>query len=73
MQIEKQKPVPTKEDYARIASSIRTAAEMGAKLKQCGLSRRAILVLLSDATGLPMKDCKLVIEAAADLAKLYLA
>lgn len=64
-------PIVTQADLARIAASIREASELGKRLKQCGLSRRAILVLLHDCTGCAQRDIKLILDALPELAKFY--
>lgn len=65
-------PVPTIDDAARIAQSIRTAAEMGKRLNASGLNRRAVVILLQDATGVPQRDIKLILDALPRLGAFYL-
>lgn len=64
---------PTADDYKRIAESILRVGDVGKRLAASGLSRRAILVLLRDATNLPMGDIKLVLDALPQLSKFYLS
>lgn len=67
-------PKPTQmtpTDFARIAKSIKTAAEIGRSLKASGLNRRAIIVLLQDATKCSVKDIKLILDALPQLDALY--
>lgn len=66
-------PIPTIDDAARIALSIRTAAEMGKRLNACGLNRRAVVILLQDATGVSQRDIKLILDALPKLAAFYCA
>lgn len=59
-------------DAARIAESIRTAAKIGEQLKACGLNRRAVVLLLANATSVTQRDVNLILNALGDLGKLYL-
>jgi hypothetical protein len=61
-------PPPVSEaDFQRIAASIRTAAEMGKRLKACGLTERAVILLLQDHSGVGRDDCKRVLHSLANL------
>lgn len=57
----------TDADFERIAASIRTANEMGKRLKACGLTERAVVLLLQDFTNVSQRDCKLVLHGLANL------
>lgn len=67
------KPEFTDNDYERIARSINRAGEVGKRLTASGLSRRAVVVLLHDATGVPMKDIRCVLDSLETLASWCLA
>lgn len=61
-------PPPVSEaDFERIAASIRTASEMGKRLKACGLTERAVILLLQDHSGVGRDDCKRVMHSMANL------
>jgi uncharacterized protein YcgL (UPF0745 family) len=61
-------PAPvSQEDFERIAASIRTAHEMGKRLKACGLTDRAVVLLLQDHSGVGRDDCKKVLHSLANL------
>lgn len=62
-----QPPPLTDDDFARIAASIRTAHEMGKRLKACGLTERAVVLLLQDHSGVSQRDCKAVLHSLANL------
>lgn len=67
----KRTPEQTDNDYAKVAQAIQRVGELGKRLSASGLSRRAVLVLLHDATKVPIRDIKLVLdelEALADWA-----
>lgn len=54
-----------------IAESIVAIAEGAKKLTNSGLNQRAILVLLKDATGVPMTDIKKVLHGLESLEEKY--
>lgn len=55
-----------------LATHIAKLADVGKQLSESRLSRRAILLLLSDATGIGKKEIGQVIDAIPDLKKRYL-
>lgn len=57
----------TDADFERIAASIRTAHEMGKRLKACGLTERAVVLLLQDHSGVSQSNCKAVLHSLANL------
>lgn len=57
----------TASDYALVAARIRKMAEFGKSIKAVGLSQRAIVALLVEATGLPKRDIKLVLDGIEGL------
>lgn len=57
----------TEADFERIAASIRTANEIGKRLKACGLTERAVVLLLQDFTNVSQRDCKMVLHGLANL------
>lgn len=61
----------TKEEAEAIRRNILAVGDAAKKLMNSGLSRRAISVLINDATGLAKKDILAVLDAAKDLPKLY--
>lgn len=63
----KPKPEPTAEDAVRIAAAIRTAAEMGKRLRSAGLTERALVILLQDFTNVSQRDIKLILDALPKL------
>jgi hypothetical protein len=63
---------PGPDDFRRIAESIGRLADTGKALQASGLSRRATLVLLHDATNVPMRDIKLILDALQTLRTHYL-
>jgi hypothetical protein len=67
-----QTPIVDEYSATRIAQSIRTAAEMGKRLNSCGLNRRAVVILLQDATGVAQRDIKLILDALPKLSAFYL-
>lgn len=52
-----------------IAEAIEKIADAARELLNSRLTERALLLLLSDASGQPMKTCKAVLEGARDLKK----
>lgn len=60
-------PVPTE----ILAASIRKIAKEMEAINQSGLNRRALLLLLSGATKLPMTDIDYVLNALSRLEELY--
>jgi hypothetical protein len=65
---EKKPSALTPEDCARVAQSIAKISNAALLMKNAGLSRRAILVLIRDATNLPLADIRRVLDAVEDLA-----
>jgi hypothetical protein len=63
---------PTPDDYERIAQSVQRISDVGRSLAESGLSRRAVLVLLHDATNVSMRDLKCVLDALPNMATWYL-
>lgn len=63
---------PGPDDFRRIANSIGRIADAGKALNVSGLNRRATLVLLHDATGVPMRDIKLILDALPKLRDYFL-
>lgn len=63
-------PVPADEqiDFDALAAAIRRTGYFACQMDSAGLSRRAVLVLLKDATGLPLADIGRVIDAQTRLA-----
>jgi len=59
---------PTREDFKRVADSIRKVSTSAKAMKSSGLSRQAILVLINSATGIPQRDIRIVLDAAELLA-----
>lgn len=55
-----------------LAQSIRDISVAAKALTAAGLKRRTLLVLLSDASGVPKKTCDLVLDAQVELAAIYL-
>lgn len=55
------------DDYNRVADAIRKVGDAGLALKSSGLSRRAVVVLLADATALPLKDIGRILDALESL------
>lgn len=55
-----------------LATHIRDVAELGRKINNSKLSRRAICVLMHDATGLSMTIVSQVLDALPQLEKKYL-
>lgn len=62
-------PPPTAEDFQRIAAAIRDAADIGKRLKACGLSERAVIVLLADITNVNKSDIRFVLNGLAMLGR----
>jgi hypothetical protein len=62
----------TEEEAEQIRRNILAVGDAARKLLNSGLSKRAIAVLIHDATNLPLRDIRNVLDAAADLPKLYL-
>lgn len=62
-----QREALTAGDYARIAQSIRKISDVGRSLDASGLSKKAVVCLLHEATGLPKKDITLVLAGICDL------
>ncbi len=62
----------TKEEAEQIRRNILAVGDAAKKLLKSGLKKRAIALLIHDATKVPMRDITLVLEAAADLPKIYL-
>lgn len=60
-------PPVTPEDFERIAASIRTAHEIGKRLKSCGLTDRAVILLLQDFSGVNRDDIKRVLHSLANI------
>lgn len=54
-----------------LASSIRKIAKEMQQIERSGLNRRALLVLLSGATKLPMKNIDYVLNALVQLEEIY--
>lgn len=55
-----------------LAENIQAISEGMTKLRSGRLNERALLVLLRDATNLPMKDIRYVLNALDQLESLYL-
>jgi hypothetical protein len=55
-----------------IAQSIVKISECAKSLQNSGLSERAILLLLRDASGVGMSDIKSVLDSMSQLERLYL-
>ena len=70
-----QKIAPTKAfpkaEAEQIRRNILAVGDAAKKLLNSGLNRRAIKVLIHDATNVPMGDVERVLVAARDLPKLY--
>lgn len=60
-------------DYERIATAIRAISDVGKKLSASGLSRNCVVLILHDATNVPKRDIKLILDALPNLPKWYLA
>lgn len=54
-----------------LASEIEKISKAADTLLASRLSEKAIILLLSHHTGVPMKTCKLVLQGARELAKVY--
>lgn len=63
---------PGPDDFRRIAESIQKIADTGRALHASGLSRRALVVLLADATGLRRGDIGLILDALPKLRTYFL-
>ena len=59
-------------DYERIATSIRQIGDVAKKLSASGLNRDCQILLLHDATKVPKRDIKLILDALPNLPKWYL-
>lgn len=64
---------PTVDDFKRVAEAIRKTSQQARAMKTAGLTRKAIIVLLADATGLPRKDIGLVLDATEALSSWCLS
>lgn len=62
----------TPDEAQRIRESILEVSNAGRLLLNSGLTKRAVAVLIQDATNIPLKTITHVLEAARDLGKLYL-
>lgn len=60
-------------DYERIATAIRQIGDVGKRLQASGLNRNCTILLLHDATKVPKRDIKLILDALPNLPKWYLA
>lgn len=54
-----------------LAQAILDVSEAAKKLLNSPLKRRALLLLLRDASGIGMDECGRVLDAAADLRRTY--
>ena len=54
-----------------MADAIRKIADGTDQMLRAGLNRRAICVLLKDATGISLNDISKVLNGLADLGKMY--
>jgi hypothetical protein len=54
-----------------IAEGIRRFSHVADALAHSGLNQRAIIVLLKDATGIPQKEIKVILETMPRLKELY--
>lgn len=61
----------TKDEAEAIRRNILAVGDAAKKLLNSGMNRRAISVLINDATGISKKDILAVLDAARDLPKLY--
>lgn len=68
MAARKQPATLTADDYKRVAESIARTSEHAKAMNAAGLTRRAIVTLLHDATAVPRKDIVTVLDAAEALA-----
>lgn len=73
MAIRKTAAPPTPADFERIAESIRTISNTAKQMRTAGLTRRAIVTLLHDATGVTRKDIATVLDATESLASWCLS
>jgi hypothetical protein len=55
-----------------IAQAIVKISDATTKLLSSGLTRRAVLILLSAASGVPQTTCKRVLEGLEDMGRQYL-
>jgi hypothetical protein len=55
-----------------LATSIRDIAEGVRRIRRGGLNDRALILLIQDASGVPMRACRTVIKALEQLDQLYL-
>lgn len=55
-----------------VAKSIIQIAEAFEKIKSSPLKQHTVIIILKDMTGLPQRDIKAVLEAAADLKRYAL-
>lgn len=55
-----------------LAKSIKDIADAATRMEKAGLNRRAMLVLLKDASGVSMAEIGRVIDAQRDLARIFL-
>jgi hypothetical protein len=60
-------------DYERIATAVRQIGDIGKKLNASGLNRKAVILLIHDATNVPKRDIKLILDALPNLPRWYLA
>jgi hypothetical protein len=60
-------------DYERIATAIRQIGDLGKRLNAAGLNRKAVILLIHDATNVPKRDIKLILDALPNLPRWYLA
>lgn len=61
------------EDAKKLAEAVRRIDDAVAALAKSGLNRRALVVLLHDATsGVSKRDINAVLDGLEELAKLYL-
>lgn len=59
------------ESFELIAASILKISELGEAVRKTALNERAILLLIRDATNVPMGDIKLVLDALPLLKRKY--
>lgn len=65
-------PVTPVDDYERIAAGIRAIGDVGKKLSATGLNRNATILIIHDATKVPKRDIKLILDALPNLPRWYL-
>lgn len=66
------KQITQDEMFEPIVTAIQEVAQAFQKIQNSQVKNRVILLLLNDATGMPMRDIEAIIKAAAELNTKYL-